>query len=90
MKKTIISAIFIFSYGVASGQDATKKFALKLTGSGNGVWSLTDEKKDAAILDLSQIPDLLVPYEYVPDKILKGDYWGVDTREFVYKRHDGY
>lgn len=68
----------------------TNQYAMTLLPDGNGGYSLDNRAKYEAILALDEVPCLLEPYTYVPDKIQKADYAGVEVRRFVYKTHPGY
>ncbi len=89
MKKLLIAALLIAS-ATASAQQVTNKYAMKLTEGADGTYTLNNQARYAKILDLSKVPDLLVPYTHQNDRLSGKDYKNVEVREFVYTTHEGY
>lgn len=74
----------------AQAAQPTNRYAMKLTQNADGSYSLTQRQKyERNHIDLS-MGDLLVPYTYVKDRLQSSLYKGVETRDIVYKKHDGY
>lgn len=94
MKKLLLAALLLLAAG-ASAQTAapkvpTNRYSMKLQLNDDGTYSLLNEKRYAKIVDLTQIEDLLVPYEHQNRRLSSRNYKGVETREAVYKRYDDY
>ena len=68
----------------------TNRYAMKLQQNPDGTYSLLKEKNYARIIDLSTIPDLLVPYVYEKDRLTGKMYNKVETEIVTYKKCDGY
>lgn len=94
MKKILFAAVLLsttaFAQAPATAPVPTNRYSMKLQANGDGSYSLMNEQRYAKIVDLSKIDDLLVPYEHRNDRLSSRDYKGVETREVVYKEHDGY
>lgn len=89
MKKLLIFVLLISAVQL-SAQSYTNRYSMKLNAEPDGTYSLINEKRYAAILDLEKIDDLLVPYVYKNDKVKTADYKGCPTREAVYKTYPDY
>lgn len=74
----------------AQDKQVTNRYAMKMTQNADGSYSLQQAKKYAKILDVNTIPDVLVPYDYVPDKVTSKIYKGVRTEDIVYKKYKDY
>ena len=68
----------------------TNRYAMKLEQKEDGTYALQKEKRYAKIVDLSAIPDLLVPYVHQNDRLTGKLYNKVQTDIITYKNHDGY
>ena len=68
----------------------TNRYGMKLQQNADGTYSLLKEKNYARIIDLSTIPDLLVPYVHQNDRLTGKMYNKVETEIFTYKHCDGY
>lgn len=75
---------------MAQDKQVTNRYAMKMTRNADGSYSLQQAKKYARIIDVSTIPDVLVPYEYVPEKVTSKIYKGVRTEDIVYKKYKDY
>lgn len=90
MKKLLFSIILstsLFGLRAQSVTQATNRYAMKLSANPDGTYSLATPKKYT--IDLSQVPDLLVPYTPVPF-VSKKDYGSCRTVEYVYKSYPDY
>lgn len=74
----------------AQDKQITNRYAMKMTQNADGSYSLQQAKKYAKIIDVNTIPDVLVPYTYVADKVTSKLYKGVRTEDIVYKKHKDY
>lgn len=92
MKKKILILIFsIFFVIPSNAQDEfTNKYAMKLSKQSDGSFSLINREKYAKRVELEKIPDLLVPFTYIPHKLSDSYYNDVVTKEFVYKSFPEY
>ncbi len=94
--KKMLWAVLLFATTAAAQSPATttkvptNRYAMKLQAHADGSYSLLNEQRYAKLVDLSKIDDLLVPYEHKNDRLSSRDYKGVETREVIYKQHDGY
>lgn len=68
----------------------TNRYSMKLEQQADGSYKLKNEARYAKLVDLSQIEDLLVPYQHENKRLAGRDYKGVESREVVYRTHDGY
>ena len=68
----------------------TNRYAMKLQQNADGTYSLQKEKNYAKIIDMSTIPDLLVPYVHENDRLTGKLYNKTQTEVFIYKTYDGY
>lgn len=68
----------------------TNRYSMKLSLNEDGTYSLQKAERYAAIVDLSKIEDLTMPFTLVRERLSSKDYKGVETKEFTYKVHDGY
>ncbi len=68
----------------------TNRYAMKLQQNPDGTYSLQKEKNYARIIDLSTIPDLLVPYVHQNDRLTGKLYNKTQTEVLIYKTYDGY
>ena len=88
--------ILLFLFGAAtlaaSAQTTqiTNRYAMKLDQNPDGTYSLQKENRYAKVADLKSIDDLLVPYTHKNDRLSSRDDKGVETREIVYRTHNGY
>lgn len=93
MKKILLAAL-LFVAATAGAQTApkvpTNRYSMKLQLNEDGTYSLMNEARYAKLVDLTKIDDLLVPYEHKNDRLSSRDYKGVETRDIVYKKYDGY
>ncbi|MCQ2135361.1 MAG: alpha/beta hydrolase [Bacteroidales bacterium] len=82
--------IFMAAPLMASAQQVTNRYAMKLDANPDGSYSLQKAERYAKIVDINSIEDLLVPYTYEA-KDLKGKLYNkVVSTEYVYKHCDGY
>ncbi len=68
----------------------TNKYSMKMEQREDGSYVLQKEKNYAKIVDLSAIPDLLVPYVHQNDRLTGKLYNKTQTEEFIYKTCDDY
>lgn len=93
MKKilTLILSAATFAAVAQTAPQITNRYAMKLTRNDDGSYSLLNEKRYAKAIDLSLYgPELLEPYTHQNDRLQSRDYKGVEVREIVYRKHDGY
>lgn len=100
MRKNIVIAAFaavssalLLSAPTVSAQSEkvpTNKYSMKLKENPDGSYELLNAKKYAQILDLSSVEDLLVPFTLERQRLNSRDYKGVETKDIVYKKHNGY
>lgn len=91
--KKLLFVLFGAATLSASAQTATQitnRYAMKLTQNEDGTYSLQRAERYAKVVNLASIDDLLVPYTHQNDRLSSRDYKGVETREIVYRTHDGY
>ncbi len=90
MKKFLTVALLLAAY-CAGAQDVYNRYAMKLSPDGQGGYTLPYKAKYEKIIDLSQVPDLLVPYNYKEHRTISAkEYTGAETREMVYKTYPDY
>lgn len=94
MKKILFAALLLFA-ATAGAQTTTPKvptnrYAMKLQANEDGTYTLLNEARYAKLVDLEKIDDLLIPYEHKNERLSSRDYRGVETRDIVYKKYDGY
>ena len=68
----------------------TNRYAMKLEKKADGTYALQREARYAKILNLSEIPDLYVPYVHQNQRLSGKLYNKVETEEVVYKKYDSY
>ncbi len=68
----------------------TNRYAMKLEKKADGTYALQKEARYAKILNLSEIPDLYVPYVHQNQRLSGKLYNKVETEEVVYKKYDSY
>ena len=90
MKPQLFFALFTglaLTVSSAFAQDAvpTNRYAMKLEKKADGSYALQKEDRYAKILNLSEIPDLYVPYTHVNDRLTGKLYNKVETVEIEYK-----
>jgi len=98
MKKMLFAALLLFAATAAAQTTAqtaqnkvpTNRYSMKLQANADGSYSLMNEARYAKLVDLSQIGDLLIPYEHENRRLSSRDYKGVEVREAVYKKYDDY
>ncbi len=97
MKKILFAWMLITLLPIAGqGQtqpqqkSVTNRYAMKLEQQEDGSYTLKNEKRYAKLVDLSQIEDLLTPYQHENKRLAGRDYKGVESREVVYRTHEGY
>ncbi len=84
MKPQLFFALFTglaLTVSSAFAQDAvpTNRYAMKLEKKADGSYALQKEDRYAKILNLSEIPDLYVPYTHVNDRLTGKLYNKVET-----------
>lgn len=98
MKKFLLTAL-LFACTAVTAQTQTQnppqlanRYAMKLTRQPDGSYALqSGEARYARVIDLSTYgDDLLVPYTHRNNRLHGRDYQGVETRDIVYRTHDGY
>lgn len=93
MKKILLAAL-LFVAATAGAQTTqkvpTNRYSMKLQANEDGTYSLMNKARYAKLIDLTKVEDLLVPYEHENKRLASRDYKGVETREVVYKKYDGY
>lgn len=92
MKKITVSLLFFGIIGnlLFAQQEYTNRYAMKLTRNDGDTFSLVNYDAYSKILDIGNIPELLTPFIYKPEKVTGKDYEGVVTKEFVYKTYPEY
>lgn len=89
-----ISALLLSAASLGAQQpqvQITNKYSMKLEQKADGSYALLKERNYVkAGVDLSSIPDLLVPYTHQNDRLTGKLYNKVTTEEYVYKTHEGY
>lgn len=96
MKKFVIFILAMLVIAPsAQGQEATKReptnrYAMKLIENEDGSYSLKNANRYAKLVDLEAIEDLLVPYTHENHRLSGRDYRGVETKEVIYRTHEGY
>ena len=92
MKKILwmMCCLATFSASAQTAPQITNRYAMKLTQNEDGSYALQREARYARIVNLAEIDDLLVPYTHQNDRLTSRDYKGVETREVVYRTHEGY
>lgn len=70
----------------------TNRYAMKMEQNADGSYSLMQQKKyDRQLdIDVSKLPDVLVPYTYTPDRLKSKDYKGVRSEDFIFKKGPDY
>lgn len=86
----LTTTMFIALTAMAQEKTITNRYAMKMTQNADGTYSLQQAKKYARIMDVTTIPDVLVPYTHVNDRLTSKLYKGVRSEDIVYKKHDGY
>ena len=90
-KLCIILAILVPAALAAQNNPVpTNKYAMKMEQKADGSYALLKEKNYAKIVNLQEIPDLLVPYVHKNDRLTGKLYNKTQTDEYVYKTYDGY
>ena len=70
MKALKLFVLGLFCCSAAFAQSVpTNRYAMKLEQKADGTYALLKEKNYAKIIDLSGVPDLLVPYVYEKDRL---------------------
>lgn len=84
---TLLAASAMFAQKVP-----TNKYAMKMDRNDDGTYSLQQQAKYDRLLDfsVSELPDVLVPFEYKADRLKSKDYKGVQTRDIVFKKGPDY
>ena len=91
MKALKLFVLGLFCCSAAFAQSVpTNRYAMKLEQKADGTYALLKEKNYAKIIDLSEVPDLLVPYVYEKDRLTGKLYNKTQTEVFIYKTYDGY
>lgn len=93
-KKLSLMAFFCLCFpfvGIAQTTQLSNRYAMKLTADGNGNYQLLQGDRYTKVgMNLNGLTDLLVPYEYTPQRLTGKLYKGVESVDYVYKKHDGY
>lgn len=97
-KPTSIKALAIgcsllaVTFASAQNKVPTNKYAMKMEQNADGSYSLQQQKKYDRLLDIdvSKLPDVLVPYTYTPDRLKSKDYKGVRSEDIIFKHGPGY
>ena len=71
-------------------QKITNKYSMKLIQNEDGSYSLENESKYAAILDLKSIPELTIPYKNKYDRLTSDLYDKTETEIRTYKTYESY
>ena len=74
----------------AQQKQVTNRYAMKMTANADGTYSLQQAKKYARIMDVTTIPDVLVPYTHVNNRLTGKLYKGVRTQDIVFKKYQDY
>lgn len=76
----------------AQNKVPTNRYAMKMDLNPDGTYSLQQQKKYDRLLDIdvSKLPDVLVPYTYTADRLKSKDYKGVKTEDIIFKHGPGY
>ena len=82
--------MFIALSAMAQEKTITNRYAMKMTQNADGTYSLQQAKKYGRIMDVTTIPDVLVPYTHENNRLTSKLYKGVRSEDIVYKKHDGY
>lgn len=82
--------MFIALTAMAQEKTITNRYAMKMTQNADGTYSLQQAKKYASIMDVTTIPDVLVPYTHVNDRLTSKLYKGVRSEDVVYKKYADY
>jgi acetyl esterase/lipase len=93
MKKMLIFALILCATATISlAQEVvpTNRYAMKLKASADGSYTLLNEHRYAKLVDLSKLPDLLVPYTHQNNRLSSKDYKGIEVKEVIYRTHKGY
>ena len=87
-----LGMLAIVSASAQSNKVPTNRYAMKMDQNPDGTYSLQQQKKYDRLLDIdvSSIPDILVPYTYTPDRLKSKDYKGVRTEDIIFKHGPGY
>ena len=93
MKKMLIFALILCATATISlAQEVvpTNRYAMKLKASADGSYTLLNEHRYAKLVDLSKLPDLLIPYTHQNNRLSSKDYKGIEVKEVIYRTHKGY
>ena len=86
----LTTTMFIALTAMAQEKTITNRYAMKMTQNADGTYSLQQAKKYARIMDVTTIPDVLVPYTHVNDRLTSKLYKGVRSEDIVYKKYADY
>lgn len=74
----------------AAAPQLSNRYGMKMTRNADGSYALLYAKKYARFTGITNLPDVLVPYTYRPERLKSKDYKGVTTKDFVFKKYEGY
>ena len=86
----LTTTMFIALTVMAQEKTITNRYAMKMTQNADGTYSLQQAKKYARIMDVTTIPDVLVPYTHVNDRLTSKLYKCVRSEDIVYKKYADY
>lgn len=86
----LTTTMFIALTAMAQEKTITNRYAMKMMQNADGTYSLQQTKKYARIMDVTTIPDVLVPYTHVNDRLTSKLYKGVRSEDVVYKKYADY
>lgn len=86
------SLLAVTSAALAQNKVPTNRYAMKMNDNGDGTYSLQQQAKYDRLLDIdvSKLPDVLVPYTYQADRLKSKDYKGVRSEDIIFKKGPDY
>ncbi len=82
--------VLLLALPLHAQETAYNRYSMTLLPDGNGGYVLKSAQKYEKIIDITKIPDLLVPYKHQSDKINGSVYKHIVTDEYLYKTYPGY
>lgn len=86
----LFTTMFIALTAMAQEKTITNRYAMKMTQNDDGTYTLQQAKKYADIVDVTAIPDVLVPYTHVNNRLTSKLYKGVRSEDIVFKKYADY
>ena len=86
----MMSFLQISELNAQQTQKISNKYSMKLIQNEDGSYSLENESRYAAILDLKSIPDLTIPYKNKYERLTSDLYNKTQTEIRTYKTYDSY